>query len=64
MSLYTIISLSLFIVVIHGLMPVPKTFEKGDKTVKILNKCGMKFVQPNFPDHVIELLRHYHDLMT
>lgn len=44
MSLYTIFSLSLILVVIHGLMPMPKTFEKGDKTVKILNKCAMKFI--------------------
>lgn len=46
-------------------MPYPKHFEKGDKNVKIVEKCALKFIiKQEFPNHVIELLRHYHGLMT
>ncbi|CAD8062288.1 unnamed protein product [Paramecium sonneborni] len=50
----------------NSLMPMPKSFQKGDQLVKIQNKCSIKY-QANhdqYPDFIIELLQHFHSLMT
>ncbi|CAD8046214.1 unnamed protein product [Paramecium primaurelia] len=48
-----------------GMMPSPKQIERGDKTVEITKICSIKFITFDvFPDHIIQLLFHYHQLIT
>ncbi|CAD8143512.1 unnamed protein product [Paramecium pentaurelia] len=48
-----------------GMMPSPKQIERGDKTVEITKICSIKFTTFDvFPDHIIQLLFHYHQLIT
>ncbi|CAD8134243.1 unnamed protein product [Paramecium octaurelia] len=65
MKLTSLLYFQLLFLAAFTLMPMPKKFEKGDKTVKILQRCAIRFSsQQEFPDHVLQLLRHYHELMT
>ncbi|CAD8062286.1 unnamed protein product [Paramecium sonneborni] len=60
-----IIQIALLIICAYSLMPMPQQFNKGSKTIKIINKCGLSFTNVhNHPQHIIELLRHYHSLIT
>lgn len=47
------------LVVCNTLMPMPKSMIKGNKTIK-KSHCGIHFLNSiNYPEHIVELLRHY-----
>ncbi|CAK72253.1 unnamed protein product (macronuclear) [Paramecium tetraurelia] len=59
------IFVQLFFLAVNAIMPMPNSIIQGYQTARISSICQVKFFSnQEFPDHVIQLLLHYHELIT
>ncbi|CAD8044857.1 unnamed protein product [Paramecium primaurelia] len=59
------IYIQFLLLVVNAIMPMPNQIIYGYYTVRISNICQIKFFsQQEFPNHILQLLLHYHQLIT
>ncbi|CAD8158974.1 unnamed protein product [Paramecium octaurelia] len=59
------IFIQLLLLAVNAIMPIPISISQGYQTARISRICEVKFFSTQeFPDHIVKLLLHYHELIT